>query len=161
MVDPAEFRRCLGRFATGVTVVTTRSQDGGVLHAMTVNTLTSVSLNPPLVLFCASNQTRTLEIILESRVYAVNILSEEQKDLSDRFAGFGADEEDRFGGIDYTLALDSRCPIFPGCLGSLDCRLVDAYPGGDHQILVAEVVALSSTEGRPLLFYSSTYPRLE
>src|SRR5689334_13185607 len=89
--DPAEFRKVLGQYATGVTIVTTTH--GGEPHAMTVNSFTSVSLDPPLVLFCADKRTRTNDAVRAAGLFAVNVLREEQRSISDLFAGKGTDDE--------------------------------------------------------------------
>lgn len=155
VIEPAEFRQGLGKFATGVTVVTTRL--GDELHGMTVNSLSSVSLEPPLVLFCASVGTRTLELIEQSKHYAVNVLSEDQADLCRLFA---SKEEKRFERFPYTPGPFTGCPLLAGCLANFECRLVASYPGGDHVILLAEVIGLTYRDGRPLLFFASGFPRL-
>ncbi len=154
--DSLSFRKCLGRFATGVTVVTTRVEDR--IHGMTVNSFTSVSLVPPLILFCPKNGTRTFEMLKSSGVYAVNVLSGEQAYISERFAGMLTDDADRFAGLGHTPGPLTGCPLLTGCLAHLECRLVDHHRAGDHNICVAEVIGLSAPgEGDPLLYYSGNY----
>ena len=157
MISPDTFRACMGRFATGVTVVTTRA--GDQVHGMTVNSFTSVSLHPPLVLFCPNKLTRTLELIREGGVFAINVLAEEQKDLCLRFAGM-TELEDRFVGLAHQPGPATGCPLFSQALAHLECRKVDEREAGDHVIVVGEVIGLDYHDGRPLLFYSSGYPRL-
>lgn len=157
-VDSLTFRKCLGRFSTGVTVVTSRDQDR--IHGMTVNSFTSVSLVPPLVLFCPKNGTRTLDLMKNSGVYAVNILSCEQAWISERFAGMSTDDDDRFAGIEYSEGPLTGCPLLSGCLAHLECRMTDHHKAGDHNICVAEVVGLAvhaETDLAPLLYFSGNY----
>ncbi|MEW6279024.1 MAG: flavin reductase family protein [Candidatus Eremiobacterota bacterium] len=146
----------MGRFATGVTVVTTAAE--GRYHGMTANSFTSVSLAPPLVLFCAGHGTRTLEMIRRSGVYAVNVLADHQARVSERFAGFLPEETDRFEGLAFRPGPLTGCPLLEGALVSLECRLVEARPTGDHDVLIAEVVDLDCRDSdRPLLYYSRNY----
>ena len=160
-ISSTEFRRLLSHFATGVTIVTTRS--GDVVHGMTVNAFCSVSLEPPLVLFCADHKTRTYELVKASGIFAVNILTTAQQDLSDRFGGKIGDDEDRFVGLAYTDG-PTGSPLIADCLAYLDCRVVAAHPAGDHTIFVGEVVwgrVNQAIPDGPLLFYRSRYERLE
>lgn len=156
-VDRVSFRRCLGKFVTGVTVVTTRMEDK--IHGMTANSFTSVSLSPPLILFCVSHGTRTLEMIRQSGVFAVNILSESQAAVSERFAGMLPEDSDRFEGLEIGSGTHTGCPIIDGALATLECRLTASYPGGDHEIMLAEVIHVEQWEdpGKPLLYFASNY----
>lgn len=156
--DPAEFRKVLGHFATGVTVVTTTHE--GVPHAMTVNSFSSVSLEPPLVLFCADKRARTHTMVQSSGVFAVNILREAQRPISDLFAGKGTDEERQ--AVLSLRAPVTGSPIFSDALGWIDCRVSAAHDAGDHVIYVGAVVATSRGEmGAPLLYYRGTYQGLD
>src|SRR6185503_3598328 len=153
-LDPAEFRKVLGHFATGVTVVTTAHE--GEAHAMTVNAFASVSLDPPLVLFCAHKRTRTHAAVQASGVFAVNILREAQRPISDLFAGKGTDAE-RLA-ILSTRTAGTGSPILEGVLGWIDCSVATAHDAGDHVIYVGAVKALSLEEaGAPLLYYRGSY----
>ncbi|MEX1141080.1 MAG: flavin reductase family protein [Thermoleophilaceae bacterium] len=150
-VDATLLRRTMAGFATGVAVVTT--EDGGELHGMTVNSLTSVSLEPPLVLVCFTDDARTAAAAARRGAFALHLLSRRQQALSDRFAGRG---EDHFEGVD--VALDEiGLPVLPGGLGRLTCRVETTYQGGDHVIVVGRVVACEPRDGTPLLFYRGRY----
>jgi len=148
-------RKVMGRFATGVTVVTTGGPMG--LHALTANAVASLSLDPPLILVAVDKRAQTLEFLKANRCFAVNILASEQEEVSQRFARPGPKD---FLGLDLTTDA-TQAPIIGGCLGYLDCRLYDVLPGGDHEIFVGEVVGGSaSDEGDPLLYYAGGYRRL-
>lgn len=153
-IEPREFRQVLGRFATGVAIITTRH--GEKLYGMTVNSFTSVSLDPPLVLFCAIPGRLTVEAIRNSGHYAVNILQGDQLELCRRFAGMTElQEEDRFSGVEHEGAPDSGSPWFPDCLGWLDCKVRQVLDAGDHEILLAEVTSMRHAPvATPLVFYS-------
>jgi flavin reductase (DIM6/NTAB) family NADH-FMN oxidoreductase RutF/ubiquinone/menaquinone biosynthesis C-methylase UbiE len=157
--DPAEFRKVLGHFATGVTVVTTAH--AGEAHAMTVNSFCSVSLEPPLVLFCADKRARTHSVVQSSGVFAVNILREAQRPISDLFAGKGTDAE-RKAVLSSLRTTVTGSPVLEGALGWIDCRVSAAHDAGDHVIYVGAVVATSRGEmGAPLLYYRGSYQALD
>lgn len=159
LFDPAEFRKVLGQFATGVTVVTT-VQDGAP-QAMTVNSFSAVSLDPPLVLFCADRRSRTSAAIEASGVFAVNILRDHQRDISDLFAGKGTDIE-RQAVLTEAHVGESGSPILKDVLAFIDCKVEHAYDGGDHVIYVGRVLAAGRGEaGAPLLYYRGTYQALD
>ena len=158
-VDTAEFRKVLGQFATGVTLVTTIQEGAG--HAMTVNSFSSIALEPPLVLFCADKRARTHRAVALSGVFAVNILREEQRSLSDLFAGKGSDEE-RQAVLAAGRAVATGSPILDGTLGYIDCKVVQAHDAGDHVVYIGEALAAGVGElGAPLLYYRGTYQALE
>ncbi|AUX27559.1 hypothetical protein SOCEGT47_081530 [Sorangium cellulosum] len=159
LFDPAEFRKVLGQFATGVTLVTT-VQDGAPL-AMTVNSFSAVSLEPPLVLFCADRRSRTSAAIEASGVFAVNILRDQQRDVSDLFAGKGTDI-DRQAVLTEAHVAESGSPILKDVLAFIDCKVEHAYDGGDHIIYVGRALAAGRGEaGAPLLYYRGTYQALD
>jgi flavin reductase (DIM6/NTAB) family NADH-FMN oxidoreductase RutF len=135
------FRQVMGRFATGVTVVTAKSPKG--VAGLTVNTFCSVSLNPPLVLVCVDLNSQTLPYIRESGAYAVNILTDEQEHLSRCFATPSQERYERFCEVDYHEA-PTGSPIIDGVLAFVDTRVVAEYPGGDHVIFLGEVVAMGA-----------------
>jgi flavin reductase (DIM6/NTAB) family NADH-FMN oxidoreductase RutF len=146
------------RWATGVTVVTTRS--GGEVRGVTVNSFTSVSLEPPLILICLDTRARTHHLLLASRRFCVNVLGEEQQALSDRFAGRSGGEHGRFDDISHRATAWGG-PILDTCLAWLDCELADAYPAGDHTIFIGLVRAAHvDGEGNPLLHHAGQYHRL-
>ena len=155
-VTPDEFRDALGRWASGVTIVTSRS--GERVHGMTVSAFSSVSLDPPLVLVCADKSSDTCTLIAESGVFAVNILAHGQDALSQRFAA-QVDEARRFEGIAVESAV-TGAPLLRG-LASLDCTLVAAHDAGDHVIYIGRVEALRhSPDAQPLLYYRGAYRKL-
>lgn len=153
-VQPADFRRALGQFASGVTVVTTRTA-AGQPQGLTVSSFCSVSLDPPLVLVCIDKRAEATQGLSESRVFAVSVLAEGQQDVSHRFAFGGAE---RFGG--HTPSTRDGLVLIPGAVAHLECRLASAHDAGDHFIYVGEVQALSVQPGRPLLYHTGCYQRL-
>ncbi|WP_165251320.1 flavin reductase family protein [Paludisphaera soli] len=153
-IDALIQRKVMGRFATGVTVVTTGGSMG--LHGLTANAVTSLSLDPPLILVAVDRRSQTLEFIKANRCFAVNILRLDQEEISQRFARPGPKD---FLGLDLTTdATDA--PIIAGCLAYVDCRLHDVLPGGDHEIFVGEVVGGAAHDGEPLLYFAGGYRRL-
>jgi flavin reductase (DIM6/NTAB) family NADH-FMN oxidoreductase RutF len=152
------FRRVMGQFATGVTVVTTRL--GDEVHGLTANAVCSVSLEPLLVLVCVDHTADTHPLLEKSGIFAVNILSHEQENLSQLFAGPTEEKVGRLGALGYRTAV-TGAPIIDGCLAYLDCRVVAAYPGGDHTIFVGEVEEAEIGENAsPLLFFRGRYERV-
>jgi len=150
--DPRDFRRALGTFATGVTIVTARAPDGMPV-GITANSFNSVSLQPPMVLWSLANTARTREVFSTSSHWNVHILSNAQEHLSNRFARAG---EDKFAG----LALDESAfgaPLLQGCSARFECRGAFQYEGGDHTIFVGEVVAYDSCALPPLLYLTGEY----
>lgn len=154
-VEGLDLRRVLGPFVTGVAVVTSRLDD--TWTAMTANSLTSVSLDPPLVLFCAFRSALTYQAIEDSRYYAINILDSTQEQLARRFAATGPKS---FEGI-RTRPGHFGAPILLDALAWLDCSLWASYEGGDHGILIGRVHAAGTAhEGTPLTFYRGGYHSL-
>lgn len=154
--DSAEFRWALGKFATGVTVVTATSYDGE-LAGVTVNAFSSVSLDPPLVLFCLANTLATLPLFSVGRSFAINILAEGQIECAKHYGGIGEGNSTPHD----TTAGDSGCPMLDGSLVSLECRSAAVHDGGDHKIIVAEVVNIVDGAGeKPLLFCEGKFAKL-
>jgi flavin reductase (DIM6/NTAB) family NADH-FMN oxidoreductase RutF len=147
-------RRIMGRFATGITVATTRV--GAELFGMTANAVTSLSLDPPLVLLCVEKRAQFLAALKESGCYALSILNEEQEAVSRRFAQKGPKD---FSDLHTTTAVTGS-PILGDALGWIDCKVVDVLPGGDHEIFIGEIVAGDCRDGRPLLYFSGNYAKL-
>lgn len=150
--DPKEFRRALGSFATGVTIITTRAPDGTPL-GLTVNSFNSVSLNPPLVLWSLENASLSLPAFREAQHWAVHVLASDQEELSGRFARRGAS---KFAG----LALEAgvgEIPLLTGCSARFECRNAFQYEGGDHVIFVGEVQRFDRSEAPPLVFHGGRY----
>lgn len=153
-VDPDAFRAVMGRFATGVTVVTTCQ--GTRRAGITVNAFASVSLDPPLVLVCIDRTSHVHDVLLESGIFAVSILTQEQAELSSCFASNSDYRYTSFcGAASHTEA--TGAPVLDESLGFVDCRITDVYPGGDHSIIVGRVEALGGGPGEPLLYYRSRY----
>lgn len=152
-VGPRDYRRALGRFATGVTVVTAEGANGALI-GVTISAMASVSLDPPLVLFCLGKTTASFEAYTEGERFAVNILAEDQRELSERFATRNGD---RFAGVAFRRG-DGGCPLIEGCLGVLECTRVAAHDGGDHVIVVGRVERCDvDAERRPLLHFRGQY----
>jgi flavin reductase (DIM6/NTAB) family NADH-FMN oxidoreductase RutF len=152
-------RKAMRHWTTGVSVVT--SQSGNHQHGMTVNSLTSVSLDPPLVVVTLANGTRTCELVRLSSVFGVTILAADQGAISDRFAGRDTHEENRFAGLD-TFTLSSDVPFLRGGLAFLDCRAIFSYPLPNSTLFIGEVIAVESLqEADPLVYHNRVYRRLE
>ncbi len=148
------FRQMMGRFATGVAVVLTAGRDGPV--GLTVNSLTSLSLDPPLLLFCAKKTSRTADAVLDRGLFSVNILAAAQTDVSSFFAG----QRERW---DVTKCRRHGAWLaIPDCNGALLCQVASVFPGGDHSIIVGEVkdILAPVAPQRPLLFHEGRYSLL-
>ena len=156
MIDPDTFRSVLGRFATGVTVVTTRDA-AGVDHGMTVSAFCSASLAPPLVAIFIDRRANTLPALVASGFFAVNILAQGQEALSRRFAW---QETGRFDGIGYTRGATGAV-LLEETLAWLECRVVESHEAGDHVIVIGEVEDAEDRTERPLLYYRGGYAQLE
>lgn len=154
-IETTEFRRVLGQFASGVTVITTQHQNQ--LHGTTVSSFCSLSLNPPLVLVCLDLKATIHELIMESAVFGVNILAEQGEGTSRHFAHHSFD---KFSDVTYSLG-QLGVPLLHDALATLECRVVERYPGGDHSIFIGEVASgRLLTHSQPLLFFRSKYSRL-
>ncbi len=160
-VDPLEHRRVVGRFATGVTVVTT-VLPSGEKHAMTCNSFTSVSLEPVLVLFCADQTARFHDAVLETGTWAVSVLAAEHEEASRTFALRGRDLDTQFDAVDHLPGAATGAPVLVGALAALECRTVSTTDAGDHTVVVGEVLALSEPDpdAAPLLYFGGRYRSL-
>jgi flavin reductase (DIM6/NTAB) family NADH-FMN oxidoreductase RutF len=156
MIDQDEFRSVMGRFASGVTVVTTIN-DEGEDEGMTVSAFCSLSLTPPLVLCCVDHSAAMYDTLSTADGFIVNILSEKQESLARRFSG---PDPNRFDGIGYSRGT-SGIAVLDDVLGYLECRREATHVGGDHSIYVGEVEFAAASEGRPLLYYRGGYAQLE
>jgi flavin reductase len=155
-LSASEFRHAVGRFATGVTVVGTVDDD--VRYGMTVNSFTSVSLEPLLVLFCCERDSSLYEPILRSGVWGVSVLGSKQQDDAAWFAKRGVAGADQFAGRDTTHGAVTGSPLLSRALAWFECRTWATYDGGDHTIIVGEVVDLAVGDvDRPLLYFRSQY----
>ncbi len=155
-VDPSIYRRTCAQFATGVTVVTTLDSHGRP-HGMTLNSFASVSLDPPLVLVSIDLRNAILGHFLSSPWFAVNILAEQQEDLSRRFS---SPSENRFLDVDWRAGV-SGVPLLDGVLAQLECSVIRTFESGDHAVLIGEVRGARHGEGKPLVFFDSGYRSLK
>ena len=157
-VDPLEFRSIIGHFATGVTVITCAA--GEEMQGMTANALTSLSLDPVMVLICVDKDTHTHGVLERGGVFAVNILGEHQEDVSRLFAKRAEPEIGTLRGERFRLA-ETGAPILEDCLAFLECRVADVLQGGDHSIFIGEVVNEGIVRDvNPLLFFRGGYHTL-
>lgn len=154
-IDQATMRTVLGHFATGVTVITAMAEGQPV--GIAANSFTSVSLDPPLVLFCAGKSSSTWPLMQKSGAFAVNVLGDHQEEISRLFASKNAD---RFAGVGFHAAATGS-PVLTGSLAYLDCRIYAEHDAGDHVIVVGRVVELGvMDESSPLVFFRGGYNRL-
>ncbi|MCW2900506.1 MAG: putative oxidoreductase [Streptosporangiaceae bacterium] len=153
-IDALTMRRTIGRFATGVAVVTTL--DGGEPHGMTVNSLTSVSLDPPLLLVCLTTGARTTDAVVRAGRFAVNILSARQEAIALRFARRGADH---FEGLEPAYG-EHDVPVVPDALAHLECTVERQFEAGDHLVVFGEVQRVCDREGEPLAFLGGRFADL-
>ena len=155
--SPDAFRAVMRRWPSGVTVITGTTPEGAPA-GVTISAFSSLSLNPPLVLFCLGREAQCREAFGVGRTFAVHILAEGQEDLS---AAFAARTEDRFAGVAHRLA-DDGCPVLDGCLAVLRCRSETVHVGGDHLVVIGQVQHIDNPEPerRPLLHYRGAYGRL-
>lgn len=156
-IDTLDFRQGLGCFATGVTIVTTLDPRGRPV-GITANSFNSVSLDPPLVLFSLGRHAYSLIAFLSTHHFAVNVLRDSQRDLSDRFARASLE---KWHDVDYE-SWDSGCPIIPDSAASFECRIRYTHDGGDHVIFVGEVERMRcDADARPLLFFKGRYAAID
>lgn len=160
-VDPAEFRLAAGRFPTGILVVSTSLN--GVPHSMTVSAFTSVSLDPLLVLFCAEKIARFHEAVLAAGSWAVSVLDEDSEKISRWLATRGRPLDGQLDGVAYHPGPVTGAPILDSALSALECRTTAVHDGGDHSIVVGEVIGVTPPrpDGRPLVYYAGRYRRLD
>ena len=156
--DPASLRRAfrdaLGSFATGVTIATTLAEDEAPV-GVTASSFNSVSLDPPLVLWSLAKSAQSRAAFTSSGHFAVHVLAASQQDLSDRFARSGVD---KFAGLEWEAG-ELGSPLFPDFAARFECKTRHEYEGGDHVILVGEVVAFEANDVPPLLFHAGSYAR--
>jgi flavin reductase (DIM6/NTAB) family NADH-FMN oxidoreductase RutF len=156
VLDPDLFRSVMGRFASGITIVTGRDAAGRD-HGMTVSSFCSLSLVPPLVLICVERTTELHAVLGAAESFAVNVLASDQELVSRRFAEV---DSGRFEGLAFTRAL-TGCALLTGTLATLECAVRARYDGGDHLIVTGEVIGAEARDGRPLLYYRGGYTQME
>jgi flavin reductase (DIM6/NTAB) family NADH-FMN oxidoreductase RutF len=153
-IDDHSFRKALGCFATGVTVVTTLNPDTRAPAGVTVSAFSSLSLDPPLVLFCLGGKTSSLDSFKRFGHFGINLLSAQQREVSTRFA---SRSDDKWAGVTWEAG-HSGVPLLGGCLATLECSLVNIHDGGDHVIFVGRVEHLKVEEGgAPLIYFRGAY----
>lgn len=159
-VERADFRRVAGRFASGIVVISTSL--GGTGHAMTVTAFTSVSLEPLLVLFCAEKIARFHDAVLAAGTWAVSVLNEDSEKTARWLATRGRPLEGQLDAFRHHPGTLTAAPILDDALAAMECRTTAVHDGGDHSIVVGEVLGVSepSPGSAPLLYYSSRYARL-
>ena len=155
-VSPDEFRSVLGRFPSGVTVVTTKAADGSN-QGMTVSAFCSVSLEPPLVLICIEKTASIYDVLTGASGFVVNILSAKQEQIARRFSIV---DIDRFEGVGFSRT-QNGIAVLEDVLGVIECRKFALHDAGDHTIIVAEVEATRAENGSPLMYYRGGYAQLE
>jgi flavin reductase (DIM6/NTAB) family NADH-FMN oxidoreductase RutF len=153
-VGPDRFRDVMGRFVTGVTVVTASSSEGPV--GMTANAVCSLSLDPLLLLVCFDNQARTLPVVRDVGRFGVNVLRAGQDDLARLFAS-KLPESEKFAGVPHTV--HDGIPVIEGALAWVGCRLERVIPGGDHTIGIGAIEAAEAGHGEPLIWFRGSYRR--
>ena len=153
-VDPTAFRKALGCFATGVTIITTLDAAGRPV-GITANSFTSLSLDPPLVLFCLDRKSSSFEAFHKNKNFMVNILRDTQQELSRTFARSSVD---KWNGVAFET-WDTGCPVFADSIAAMECSVDEIIEGGDHVILIGKVQRMRFDEGdcQPLLYYRGKY----
>jgi 3-hydroxy-9,10-secoandrosta-1,3,5(10)-triene-9,17-dione monooxygenase reductase component len=147
-----EFRRACGRFATGVTIASVLDAQGAP-HGLTVSSFTSISLDPPLILICLGHAVSAIHHFRTATHFGINVLAQDQRALSDRFARKGPG---RFDGVDWQPGVYG-VPLLPGVLAAIECAVYRIVPMGDHDILVGEMVHSNIHDGEPLLHFGGKY----
>ncbi len=154
LIDAPQFRAVLSRFASGVTVVTSRDAEGRD-YGMTVSAFSSLSLDPPLVLVCIDQSAAWHDVLPRATHFNVHILGETQEAISRRFA---SERADRFVDVSHTRG-DNGLVKLTGVIALLECRITARHPGGDHSIVVGEVERAHADDGEPLLYFRGTYAK--
>lgn len=151
--DPRHLRTALGQFATGVTAIVGRDLTG-VLVGLTANSFTSVSLDPPLVLWSLRKAARCYEAFRATEFFLINVLAADQVDVARRFSAAAAD---RFAGVSWSPSPTCALPVLEGVSAWFECRSINRHDGGDHTIFIGEVCSFSHAERAPLLFHAGGY----
>lgn len=156
-IDSETLKSVMRNWVSGVAIVS--SHFGGISHGMTVNSFTSVSIVPARIVVTLANQTRTIKLIMQSKQFGVTILSEKQRELSDRFAGKIGEDEDRFVGVD-TFTLKTGIPFLVGGLAWLECEVENVVDLGFSTLFIAKVIEAKIGNGDPLLYHDRFYYQL-
>lgn len=158
-ISQADFRKAMGSFATGVTVITLDYE--GAVHGMTANAFTSVSLDPLLILVCVDHRTRTHARLHAKKRFGVNVLAEDQRAISEYYANASSTHQhaEQEAGARFERTTHGT-PVLHGALAYLECRLHSAQDGGDHTIFIAEVEDVEVREGNPLLYFRGDYRKI-
>ena len=154
-IDTLQLRRALGAFPTGVTVVTTMTPQGPL--GMTANSFASVSLEPPLVLWSPARKSKRFPAFEAAEFFAVHVLAEDQKHLSEQFATTGLEG---FETLEFETGLGDA-PLLSGCSARFECSQAAGHDGGDHLILVGEIMRFASTDKAPLVYHKGSYGSLK
>lgn len=157
-IDQREFRNALGRFATGVTIITAVDSEKKPI-GLTANSFSSVSLDPALVLFCLDRRATNFDTFQQGTGFVINVLSDQQTDLSNRFA---KSDPDKFTDVFYET-WDTGAPVLPDCLANMECIAGSIIDAGDHVIVVGEVQRFSylADDPRPLMYFSGSYREID
>jgi len=151
-LDSWDFRQAVGSFTTGVTVVTT-CDDAGVRYGLTANSFASVSLEPPLVLFCVDRQAPSLTGLHRSRHFAINVLASDQEEIAKRFARRA---DDKFAGLNWRVGI-LGAPLLDRSIAHIECTFEHSHPSGDHEIIIGRVHRVRVYAGEPLVFHRSRF----
>jgi flavin reductase (DIM6/NTAB) family NADH-FMN oxidoreductase RutF len=154
-IEQQHFRRVCSKYATGITILTVLDSLGAP-HGMTVNSFTSVSLSPPLILVCIDRQTSILSHFRLGTRFGVNVLEEEQKELSTWFARSG---HDRFSGMAWTPG-QTGAPVLPEVLATIECAVTQIVEAGDHVVVIGAALHATWRDGQPLIYFNSSYQSL-
>jgi len=153
-VNADQLKESMRYWTTGVAIVCSRL--GNEVHGMTVNSFTSISVVPALVTVTLAKTTRTHEMVSDSGVFSISILASDQAEISDRFAGKIAEDQDRFEGVD-SISLASGVPAIAGGLAWLDCRVIQKYEMGSSTLFIGEVEEALTKGGSPLIYHNRRY----
>ena len=157
-IDSSNFRRTLGSFASGVTVVTSQDPETDTLVGVTVTAFSSVSMDPPLVMFCLNTRSTSLAAIKANGHFAVNFLAQDQVALSNRFA---SKDLDKWSDVAYQSGL-AKIPVLDGVAAHLECKITQAVDAGDHVIFIGQVEATNVDDNaQPLLYFRGAYTELK
>jgi flavin reductase (DIM6/NTAB) family NADH-FMN oxidoreductase RutF len=156
-IEKYQFQRVMGSFASGVTVVTVMGADG-VPRGFTASAVTSLSLEPRMLLVCVSDKSATLDVIKQAGAFAVNIMTASQQHIAQQFA---SQQADRFAGVRWRPGAETGAPVIDGSLAYAECRVADIASGGDHGIIMGEIVAGDAHEAEPLLYFRGRYGRYD